>query len=309
MARIAWTLKDMPSQRGKRAYVTGANSGFGYQTALELARRGATVVLACRDASRGQEAMRAIRAEVHDALLELAILDLGSLASVRAAAQEELAKHAPLDLLVNNAGLMTPPTRQRTSDGFEVQLGTNVLAHFALTGLLLPAIERAPAPRVVTLASIAHRQGRIDFDDVQSEKAYVPMRAYAQSKLANLMLALELERRLRRGGKRSVSVACHPGVAPTNLLTNVGPKWIAFVRRWVITALSNSVPGGALPTLFAATASEARGGGYYGPQGLGEVRGNDVGEATIAPQATDEAIAARLWATCEELTAVRFLDV
>jgi NAD(P)-dependent dehydrogenase (short-subunit alcohol dehydrogenase family) len=307
MARINWTLKDMPSQRGKRALITGANSGFGYQAALELARREATVVLACRDAGRGEEAMNRIRAEVPFAKLELASLDLGSLASVRAAAATELAKGLPLDLLINNAGLMTPPTRQETADGFEIQFGTNVLAHFALTGLLLPALERAPAPRIVTLSSVAHRAGQIDFDDLQSVKRYVPMTAYGQSKVADLMFAIELERRLRRTKSKSVSIACHPGVAPTNLLVKVGHPTIAAIRRWVITLLANTVAGGALPTLFSATASEAEGGRYYGPQGLGETRGQDVGTATIARQANDAAVAARLWSVCEELTGVTFL--
>lgn len=308
MARIDWTLDHMPSQRGKRALVTGANSGFGYRTALELARRDATVVLACRDPARGVAAMERIRAELPGARLELATLDLASLASVRAAAAAELGKDVPLDLLVNNAGLMTPPSRELTADGFEIQLGTNLIAHFALTGLLLPALERAPSPRVVTLSSIAHRDGRIHFDDLHFEARYVPMTAYAQSKLGDLMFALELERRLRRIGSRSVSIACHPGVAPTSLLRGVGHPWVAAIRHWVISVMSNTVEGGALPTLFAATAAEARGGGYYGPQGLGEVRGQDVGDAKVAPQARDAEVAARLWAVCEELSGVRFLE-
>jgi NAD(P)-dependent dehydrogenase (short-subunit alcohol dehydrogenase family) len=309
MARIRWTLDDMPAQDGKRALVTGANSGFGYQTALELARRGATVVMACRDETRGQEAMASLRTEVPGAQLELLRLDLGSLASVRSAAAAQLAAGRPLDLLVNNAGLMTPPTRQETADGFEVQLGTNVLGHFALTALLLPLLERAPAARVVTLSSVAHRDGKIDFEDLQSQRAYVPMTAYAQSKLADLMMSFELERRLRRSKSSVTSIACHPGVAPTNLLRNVGHPMIAAVRGWVIAMTTNTVAGGALPTLFAATASQAKGGHYYGPQGLGEVRGQDVGEATVAPQAHDLAVAARLWSVCESLTGISFLDV
>lgn len=202
---------------------------------------------------------------------------------------------------------MTPPKREVTRDGFEVQLGTNVLSHFALTGLLLPARERAPSPRIVTLASIAQRTGQIHFDDLQFEKRYVPMTAYAQSKVANLMLAIELERRLRRTRSRASSIACHPGVAPTNLLSSVGHPAIVAIRRWAMWLLGNTVAGGALPTLFAATASAARGGAYYGPQGLGEVRGDDVGEATIAPQAKELSVAARLWSVCEELTGVHFL--
>jgi NAD(P)-dependent dehydrogenase (short-subunit alcohol dehydrogenase family) len=308
MATIPWTLENMPSQEGRRALVTGGNSGFGYQTALALARRGATVVLACRDAGRGAEAVDRIRKDVPDARIELAHLDLGSLASVRAAAEHELAKNVPLDLLVNNAGLMTPPTREETADGFEIQFGTNVLAPFALTGWLLPALERAPAARVVTLGSVAHRDGRIRFDDLQFARSYAPMEAYAQSKLADLMFAFELERRLRRTSSRVVSIACHPGVAPTNLLRQVGHPLVAAVRHRIIALFSNTVEGGALPTLFSATAEQAIGGRYYGPQGLGEVRGGNVGDATVAPQANDPAVAARLWSVCEELTGVRFLD-
>ena len=308
MAKIHWTLSDMPPQHGKRALITGANSGFGFKAALALARSGATVVLACRDATRGAEAVTDIRQQVPNAALELAIVDLGSLASVRVLAQGQLAKGLPLDLLINNAGLMTPPKREQTKDGFEVQFGTNVLSHFLLTGLLLPLLEKASSPRIVTLCSIAHRSGQIHFDDLQSEKRYVPMTAYAQSKIANLMVAQELERRLRQSGSKSLSIACHPGVAPTNLLTNVGSSTVVAIRRWVMSQLGNTVDGGALPTLFAATAKEAKGGGYYGPQGLGEVRGENVGDAKVEPQANDQAVVTRLWSVCEELTGLRVLS-
>jgi NAD(P)-dependent dehydrogenase (short-subunit alcohol dehydrogenase family) len=313
-----WNSTRIPSQIGRRAIVTGANSGVGYPAALELARAGASVVLACRDANKGSLALERLKREVPGAKVELGILDLASLASVRAFAAKELEHGLPLDLLVNNAGVMAPPKRLETVDGFELQFGTNVLGHFALTALLLPALERtaalpqAQAPRVVMVASIAHKRGRLDFDDLQSTRSYSPMKSYQQSKLADLMLALEMDRRLKAAGSRIVCNAAHPGVANTNLFQPAGrPALERAVRRIVgnlIGALLNSDEEGALPTLYAAVAPEARGGGYYGPQGFQEMRGGDVGDAKIAPQALDQAAAARLWSVCEALTGVRMLD-
>ncbi|MGD0798856.1 MAG: oxidoreductase [Acidobacteriaceae bacterium] len=314
-----WTTAQIPSQAGRRALVTGANSGIGYHTALELARAGAHVLLACRDRAKGLAALARLRAETVDASAELVLLDLASLASVRQVAAAEAARGLPLDLLINNAGVMAPKRRQQTADGFELQFGTNVLGHFALTALLLPALELAAVgsprrPRVVTVASIAHKGGHLDFDDLQSAGHYSPMRAYRQSKLANLMLAFEIDRRLRAAGPPDsdvMSVAAHPGVASTNIF-RVGPfnpveRWM---RRWVgalIGVVLNSGPDGALPTLFAATAPEAVDGGYYGPQGFAEMRGGDVGPAKVALQALDQAAAARLWSECERLTGISLL--
>lgn len=315
-----WTVADIPSQAGRRVLITGANSGIGYPTAVELARKGATVVLACRDQQRGEAAVQRLRAEVVGAQVELAILDLASLASVQEVAGRELERGLPLDVLINNAGVMAPSKRQQTRDGHEVQFGTNVLGHFALTGLLLPAMERAAAiatseatrPRVVTLASIAHKRGQIRFDDLQSRQRYSPMDAYQQSKLADLMFAFEMERRLEARSSGVMSLAAHPGVAKTNLFKVGSSTGLAAVVEKVIAgvigALLNSDADGALPTLYAATAAEAVGGGYYGPQGFQEMRGGDVGEAQVAKQARDEAAAARLWSVCEELTGVRFLS-
>jgi NAD(P)-dependent dehydrogenase (short-subunit alcohol dehydrogenase family) len=314
-----WAAVDIPSQAGRRVLITGANSGIGYPAALRLARRGATVVLACRDEARGWTALRRIGAEAPGAKLELALLDLASLASVREVAARELDKGLPLDLLINNAGVMAPPQRLETGEGFELQFGTNVLGHFALTGQLLPALERAAAkaqsqaqrPRVVTVASIAHKRGRIDFDDLQGVKKYSPMKAYQQSKLANLMFSFELERRLEARSSGLLSMAAHPGVAETNLfVTGNYPAFELALRKasgTLIGAFLNSSAEGALPTLYAATALEAVGGGYYGPQGFQEMRGGDVGDAKVAPRARDEAVAARLWGVCEELAGVRFL--
>lgn len=314
-----WTVADIPSQQGRRALITGANSGIGYYAALELARRGAHVLMGCRDRARGDAALARLRREVASASAEVVLLDVASLAVVRQFAEDEVARGVALDLLINNAGVMAPKTRLLTMDGFEVQFGTNVLGHFALTALLMPALERAAAsaaerPRVVTIASIAHKQGRINFEDLQSEKSYSPMGAYRQSKLADLMFALELARKLNAVGKplsRVMSVAAHPGVANTNLFqAGDYPPMELRVRRWMgvlIGAWLNTEAAGALPTLFAATSPEAESGGYYGPQGWQEMRGGDAGPAKIAAQALDEAAAARLWGECERLTGISFL--
>ena len=313
-----WNASKTPSQIGRRVILTGANSGIGYPAACALARAGASVVLAWRDAEKGNLALTRLKGAVPDAKVELGVLDLASLASVRAFAARELERGLPLDLLLNNAGVMAPPKRLETLDGFELQFGTNVLGHFALTALLLPALERAAAdaqpqmPRVVFVASIAHKRGRLDFDDLQSTRNYGPMKSYQQSKLADLMLALEMDRRLKAAGSRVLCNAAHPGVANTNLFQPVGrPALERSLRQVVghlIGALLNSDEEGALPTLFAAVAPEARGGGYYGPQGFQEMRGGDVGEAKVAPQALDQTAAARLWSICEQLTGVRMLD-
>jgi NAD(P)-dependent dehydrogenase (short-subunit alcohol dehydrogenase family) len=315
-----WNASRIPSQIGRRVILTGANSGIGYPAARELAGAGASVVLACRDAEKGNLALARLKREVPEAKVELGVLDLASLASVRAFAARELERDLPLDLLLNNAGVMAPPKRLETVDGFELQFGTNVLGHFALTALLLPALERAAAkpqahaPRVVMVASIAHKRGRLDFDDLQSSSTrnYSPMKSYQQTKLADLMLAFEMDRRLKAAGSRILCNAAHPGVANTNLFQPVGrPALERSIRQVVghlIGALLNSDEEGALPTLYAAVAPEARSGGYYGPQGFQEMRGGDVGEAWVAPQALDRAAAARLWSICEELTGVRMLD-
>lgn len=313
-----FSLSDIPSQAGRRALITGANSGIGFPTALWLARRGAAVMLACRDKAKGEAAVTKLRDEVPGANILLEMLDLSSLASVRELAERELQRDLPLDLLINNAGVMAPPKRLQTKDGFELQFGTNVLGHFALTGLLLPALERAAAkespdqsgPRVITVASIAHKRGRINFEDLQSTASYSPTGAYQQSKLADLMFAFELERRLEAKSSGILSVAVHPGVAQTNLFQSGDfSSFELMIRKAVghlIGTLLNSETEGALPTLYAATSPDVKGGGYYGPQGFQEMRGGDVGPAQIAPQALDEGAAARLWTVCQSLTGVQF---
>jgi NAD(P)-dependent dehydrogenase (short-subunit alcohol dehydrogenase family) len=309
----AWSVADIADLTGKRVLITGANSGIGYYTALELARKGADIVLACRDGQRGAKALAAIEAACPRAKMELALFDLASLASVREFAQRELARSRAIHILINNAGVMAPPKRLQTADGFEMQFGTNVLGHFALSALLMPALERAAAdsadkPRIVTIASIAHKNGELQFDDLQFSRSYSPMRAYRQSKLADLMFALELDRRLRAGHSRVMSVAAHPGVADTNLFRagEYSAMELALRKlagRLIATTL-NTGHAGALPTLYAATSEDVRGGGYYGPQGLFEARGERVGEARVAGQARDAEAAGQLWQVCETLTGI-----
>jgi NAD(P)-dependent dehydrogenase (short-subunit alcohol dehydrogenase family) len=310
-----WTLADIPLQGGKRVIITGANSGIGYRTAFTLARKGAHIVFACRDRRKGETAIARLATEAPGASTELAILDLASLASIGDFAAHQLEQRRPLDILINNAGVMAPPKRQKTADGFELQFGTNVLGHFALTGLLLPALQQAAVespepPRIITIASIAHKRGRLNLDDLQHKQNYSPMRTYQQSKLANLMLALELDRRLRATNSTILSVAAHPGVANTNLFQtgqhSAAENMVRKVIGRLIGAFLNTDAEGALPTLYSATVPEVAGGGYYGPQGFQEMCGDEIGPAKIAPQAHDAAAAARLWEICEGLTGIKF---
>jgi len=308
-----WKAADIPSLKGQRVLITGANSGIGYHAALKLARKGAHVMLACRDQQRGKAALDRLHADSDGIDTELVLLDLASLASVREFAAQELAQHRPLHLLINNAGVMTPPKRLETADGFELQFGTNVLGHFALTALLMPALQLAAEtpgnrPRIVTIASIAHKRGQLNFDDLQSNRSYSPMKAYQQSKLANVMFTLELNRRLRADNSAIMSVAAHPGIANTNLFQNGNYSAFEKTARSIvghaIGLVLNTDSEGALPTLYAATAPEVEDGGYYGPQGFLETHGEEVGAAHIARQAQDAPAAARLWQICEDLTGV-----
>ncbi|HVN38504.1 MAG TPA: oxidoreductase [Myxococcota bacterium] len=305
---MAWTHADVPSQRGRTIVVTGANSGIGLEAAKTLAGAGAHVVLACRDPRRADAAAASLRAAHPDARLEVLPLDLASLASVREFASAFSARHARLDVLVNNAGVMAIP-RRVTADGFEMQLGTNHLGHFALTGLLLPRLLAAPAPRVVTVSSTAHRAGRMRFDDLQSERRYQRWLAYGQSKLANLLFGYELDRRARAAGRALVSAACHPGYSATNLQL-VGPRMDGSRRMealmdWANRVFSQDASMGALPTLFAATAPSVQGGDYYGPDRMFETWGHPTKVGSSA-RSRDALSARRLWQVSEELTGVRY---
>ena len=302
-----WTLAAMPPQCGRYALVTGTG-GLGYETALALAGAGASVLVAGRNAAKGDEALDRIRRAHPAADIAFAPLDLASLASIAAFAERMAAGDRPIDLLVNNAGVMTPPDRRLTADGFELQFGTNHLGHFALTGRLLPLLRRGATPRVVTVSSGAHHVGRIDFDNLQWERRYSPFIAYGASKLANLMFALELQRRSEVAGWGLMSLAAHPGYARTDLIAN-GPgldSWMSKIGRTLIEPwASQSAAAGALPQLFAATSPDAVGGGYYGPSRLMELVG-PPGPARVAQRARDRATAKRLWEVSEQLTGVDF---
>ncbi len=302
-----WTLTDMPSLDGRSAVVTGANSGLGYRTAVELARRGAAVVLACRDAGRGADALLRLTDEVPDARerTEVRALDLTSLASV-----EEFAAGlvGPLDILVNNAGLMGIP-RRTTVDGFEMQLGVNHLGHFALTGRLLPRLLERGA-RVVTVSSDLHRVGRINFADLQAEKRYNAWTAYGQAKLANLLFAGELGRRADLADAPITSVAAHPGYASTNLQAS-GPRMRGSRFGELLASAGNRVfaqsdADGAIPLLYAATGSDILNGLYLGPDGPLIMRGKGAKAVAPARKALDWATAKRLWDVSVDLTGVDY---
>jgi NAD(P)-dependent dehydrogenase (short-subunit alcohol dehydrogenase family) len=294
----SWTAENIPDLTGRVAMVTGANSGIGFETARALARRDATVILACRNPPRGDAAVRRIDQEYPEAKAELVELDLADLASVRRFADEFASDYERLDILVNNAGIMRTPFGQ-TADGFELQFGTNHLGHFALTGLLLNRLIRTPRARVVTVSSGGHRFGEIDFDNLNGEKKYDRGGAYGQSKLANLLFTYELQRKFESAGVDTIAVAAHPGWTVTNLQVH-----------WPMLRVLNPFIGqkpemGALPTLYAATAPDVRGGDYYGPGGWLELRGSPT-KVQSSDRSHDKAVAAKLWGVSEALTGVRY---
>jgi NAD(P)-dependent dehydrogenase (short-subunit alcohol dehydrogenase family) len=300
-----WTVADIPSLQGRLAVVTGANSGIGWHTALELARARSEVILASRTGAKGRDAVDRIRQLLPEATVRAEVLDLASLRSVQAFASK-VGSEAKLDLLINNAGVMSVPKRQVTEDGFELQFGTNFLGPFALTLSLLPALMRAPAPRVTTVSSGAANMGlkKINFGDLQSARSYEPWTAYCQSKLADLMFALELGRRSAFAGIPLVSNAAHPGCARTNLQTS-GPGRRQNLGEKVMEAfMSHDAAHGAMPTLRAATASDAASGSYFAPEGMFELKGDPV-PAPIPKPARDEGAARQLWEMAEWLTGVR----
>lgn len=295
-----WTAADIPSQRERTVVVTGTG-GLGYEDALALARAGADVIIAGRNPQKGAEAVASIRQAIPAAKVRFEQLDLASLKSVEDFAARLSGEIDSLDLLVNNAGVMVPPARQETAGGFELQFGTNYLGHFALTARLMPLLRRGKEARVVTLSSVAARQGKIDFEDLQGRKTYIPMQAYSQSKLACLMFAFELQRQSAKQGWGITSLAAHPGISRTELLHNApGRGSVMSAVRSAMWFLFQPAAQGALPTLFAATASDISPGAYYGPHALGETRGYPA-LSKIPQRATDAAVARRLWQVSEEL--------
>lgn len=301
-----WSLADMPSQSGRIFLVTGGTSGMGYEDAKALAAAGAQVVIAARNPQRGEEAIVRIKQEVVDAQVQFEAVDLADLASVKVLGERLNASLPRLDGLINNAAIMSPPQRGTSADGFELQLATNYLGHFALTSHLLPLLRKSDGARVVTLSSIAAARGAINFDDLQSEQAYNPFGAYAQSKLATLMFAFELQRRSEAQGWGIQSLAAHPGVAVTSLIERGPGLDSEFGRNWAKDRERyHTAAQGALPTLYAATAPEAQAGAYYGPIGEEEKRG-PLGLASVPAAAKDAAAAARLWALSEQLTGVSY---
>jgi NAD(P)-dependent dehydrogenase (short-subunit alcohol dehydrogenase family) len=300
-----WTTADIPSQTYKTAIITGANSGIGYPTAFELARAGAQVIIAGRSEAKGLAAVAAINAKLPAAKVSFELLDLAGLASVANFAARMNTSLQHLDILINNAGVMMLPVRQTTQDGFEMQLGVNYLGHFALTAQLLPLLRKAASPRTVQLSSLSHRGGKIDFADLQRTK-YSPTQVYAQSKLAMLIFALELQRRSDGNGWNILSTAAHPGLAQSELVTNgMGDGFSAGVTKQIVKLFGQSSAAGALPTLYAATSPLVVPGGYYGPTGFQELKG-PPGIAVIKPQALDLNTAKRLWEVSEELTKTSF---
>ena len=298
---MTWNIHDAPDQKGRIAIVTGSNIGLGYDTALALAGKGCRLVLACRNLDKAQAARGQILARYPKARVECQTLDLSSLKSVRAFATGFLKSHRKLDLLINNAGIMMPPY-SLSEDGFESQLAANYLGHFALTGLLLPVLARTAGSRIVSLSSLAHNWGHIRFDDPHFKNGYSKRGAYGQSKLACLMFAYELNRRLQEAGLKTLSVAAHPGVAVTNLAQHF-PRFLTMFFPLV----GQSAADGALPTLYAALGDDVDGGDYCGPRSMRQMRGAPV-KVSSNRASRDSAAAKRLWKLSEELTGVSFLS-
>jgi len=303
---MIWTIRDIPPQVRKLAVVTGANSGIGWHTARVLARAGCEVILAARTPEKGRDAAETIRREFPQAKVRAEILDLASLVSIRRFAAK-IDKEPKLDLLINNAGVMAIPQRELTADGFERQLGVNFLGHYALTALLVPTLLRARAPRVTTVSSIAAnmRMKLINFDDLQAEHSYDPWNAYSQSKLADLMFALELSRRCERKNYSLLSNAAHPGYSRTNLFASGPGKPPGPKQSFLLRYFSQDAASGALPLLRAATDYDAASGSYYGPSGFFQLKGDPI-LIDIPKPARDEAAAKKLWDIAASLTQVYF---
>lgn len=303
---MEFNLKDIPSQNGKIAIVTGANTGLGYETAIHLAQKDMTVIMACRNLDKAQQAKGRIQENVPGADLDILPIDLTDLSSVRAFAETFKAQYNRLDLLINNAGIMFPPY-EKTVDGFESQMGANYFGHFLLTALLLDKMPDSTESRVVSLSSGAHQYASEgpNFDDLQSEQNYSKMGAYAQSKLACLMFGNELQRRLDHAGKQILSVSAHPGMAPTELARHMPWYQLLFLKYTIGLFLFHPVEAAAMPTVLAALGTDVKGGDYLGPQGVLEMVGKP-GLAKKSNASQDTAMAERLWDISEQLTGCEF---
>jgi len=302
MEKTNWTIDNIDNLSGKRVIITGGGSGIGYEAARVLAAKGAEVILAIRTMEKGERAMNKIKTADPAANVSLMHLDLGDLKSIQSFAEEFLKKYDSLNLLINNAGVMIPPFKQ-TKDGFELQFGTNHLGHFALTGLLLPVLLTTPSSRIVIVSSIASRGAEIMFDNLDGSKGYSAMKFYRQSKLANLLFAVELNKRLIKSGAETISIACHPGISATNLMSRGSGKESGTIMKFLFNAYAQPAQMGALPTLFAATNKDLKGGEYIGPDGKGNHRGypkissevNNLCKANVAE---------KLWGVSEKLTGI-----
>lgn len=300
----SFDLNKIPSKKDSIAIVTGANIGLGYETTIGLAKKQIKVIMACRNKEKAENARKEILQKVPGADLEIILLDLGNLESVRNFAATFQEKYNRLDLLINNAGIMIPPF-SKTKDGFESQIGVNYLGHFLLTGLLMPLLEKTASSRIVSLSSIAHRNGVINFDDLNSEKGYSKIGAYGQSKVACLMFAYEMQRRLEAKGSKVISVASHPGVSNTNL-SQYAPAWFKVIGSLLLPFFMHAPEKAALPSLYAALGEDVKGGDYFGPTGFREMKGGP-GKVSSVAYSHDPEIAKKLWGVSQQLTQIEFL--
>lgn len=303
METSKFDIDKITSQKGRLAIVTGANTGLGFETALHLARKEMKVIMACRNMVKAEKAKHHILRKLPNADLEIMKIDLSHLKSVRDFAVDFLAKHNRLDVLINNAGIMVPPYI-KTEDGFESQMASNYFGHFLLTGLLLNTIIKTPNSRIVPVASIAHKKGKINFENLNFEKKYSPTAAYRQSKLACLMFSYELQRRLEKAGLKTLSVAAHPGVSITDIGRNV-PKWMYNIALPFMPLVTHTPDKGALPIVYAALGADVNGGDYFGPKGFLEMFGS-TGKADSTPLSLNKETAKRLWDISEELTGIKY---
>lgn len=298
-----FNIENAPSQKGKIAIVTGANIGLGYETSIGLAKKGAKVIMACRNLEKAEKAKLEIEQKVQGADLEIIQLDLNSLDSVRNFSATYTSKYDKLDLLIENAGIMIPPYT-KTKNGFESQMGVNYFSHFLLTNLLFPLLNTTEGSRIITLSSIAHENGKIDFENLNAEKGYSKMGAYGQSKLACLMFAYELQRRIDKAGSKVLALSAHPGVSNTNLGQHV-PRWLYAMILPLMSFVTHSPQDAALPTLLAATGTDVKGADYYGPSGFRGMKGKPAKLKSKA-QSYDQEVAKKLWEASEKLTEQKF---